>query len=214
MNRALLPLLLALILLAGCGGDGDGGSGTTTRAAGCETVERPSTDARELNAPSTPLDAAKIYDVVIETNCGTFTIRLDQNQSPHAAASFASLVDNGYFDDTIFHRIVPGFVIQGGDPTASGQGGPGYSTVDEVSPVAAYKHGVVAMAKTQVEPAGTAGSQFFVVTAEDAGLTPDYAILGTVTDGLAVIDRIGKLGGADEQPTAVVKIENATVKIS
>ena len=79
---------------------------------------------------------------------------------------------------------------------------------------ATYDHGVVAMAKTGVQPAGTAGSQFFVVTTDNAGLTPDYAIIGKVTDGLDVVDRIGKLGNASEQPTEVVEIEQATVKTS
>jgi cyclophilin family peptidyl-prolyl cis-trans isomerase len=147
----------------------------------------------------------------METNCGSFTITLDQEQSPEAAASFVSLVEQGYFDDTVFHRIVPGFVIQGGDPTGDGTGGPGYSTVDTPPSDAVYEHGVVAMAKTGAEPPGAAGSQFFVVTAPDAQLPPDYAIIGTVTEGLDVVDAIGQLGGPDELPTQVVKIESATV---
>ena len=114
----------------------------------------------------------KHFDATFETNCGTFTIRLDQAQSPQAAASFASLVKRGYFDGTIFHRIVPGFVIQGGDPSQSGNGGPGYTTVDKPPAGAAYTHGVVAMAKTGAQPSGTAGSQFFVVTEANAGLPP------------------------------------------
>ncbi len=83
-------------------------------------------------------------------------------------------------------------MIQGGDPTGTGTGGPGYSTVDKPPANAKYTHGVVAMAKTATEPAGTAGSQFFVVTAPDAGLPPDYAIVGKVTKGLDVVDRIGE----------------------
>jgi peptidyl-prolyl cis-trans isomerase B (cyclophilin B) len=212
MNRMLLPLL-ALLVLAGCGG-GDGG-GATTSAAGCEVVEGGSTGARRAEAPTEELDNAKTYRVVLETNCGTFTITLDQAQSPRATASFVSLVEDGYYDDTVFHRIAPGFVIQGGDPTGTGVEGPGYSTFDTPPGDAAYTHGVVAMAKTQVEAPGAAGSQFFVVTAENAGLTPDYAIIGTVTDGLDVVDRIGKLGTpANELPTEVVKIEKATVEVS
>ena len=101
----------------------------------------------------------------MKTSCGSFTIQLDQKTSPNAAASFAALARSGFFDDTIFHRIVPGFVIQGGDPTAGGSGGPGYSTTDDVPADAAYVPGVVAMAKAGNEPPGTAGSQFFVVTA-------------------------------------------------
>ena len=103
-------------------------------------------------------------------------------------------------------------VGQGGDPTATGSGGPGYTTVDPPPPSARYTHGVVATAKTPTEPAGTSGSQFFVVTAPDAQLPPDYAILGRVVSGLDVVDRIGRLGDqATEQPTEVVEIERATV---
>src|SRR5205823_10831130 len=139
------------------------------------------------------LDRSTTYDVTISTNCGDFTIRLDQAQSPHATASFLSLARHGFFDHTLVHRIVPGFIVQGGDPTGTGTGGPGYSTVDKPPAGAMYLHGVVAMAKTAAEPAGTAGRQFFVVTAPDSGLTPDYAIIGKVVRGPDVRDRIGKL---------------------
>ena len=100
--------------------------------------------------------------------------------SPKTTASFASLVRKGFFDGLTFHRVVPGFVIQGGDPKGDGTGGPGYTTVDTPRD-AAYTSGVVAMAKTGAEPAGTSGSQFFVVTGDNASLPPDYAVLGKVT---------------------------------
>ena len=215
-----LPLLALVLVLAACGGKGGGSSTTTTtaqtatNASGCTPAETPSTGARQGKKPTAPLDPSKTYDVVVETNCGTFTIRLDPKQSPNATASIVALVDSGFFDDTIFHRIVPGFVIQGGDPTATGTGGPGYTTVDKPPANASYVHGVVAMAKTGAQKPGTAGSQFFVVTAADAGLSPDYAIVGKVTKGIDVVDRIGKLGDASEQPTEVVLIKKATVKTS
>jgi cyclophilin family peptidyl-prolyl cis-trans isomerase len=139
---------------------------------------------------------------------------MDQRQSPNATASFVSLVKRGYFDRTVFHRIVPGFVIQGGDPTGTGTGGPGYRTVDKPPSTAKYTHGVVAMAKTAADPAGTAGSQFFVVTSQNAQLTPDYAIIGNVVRGLPVVDRIGKLGDANEVPTETVEIERARVAVA
>jgi peptidyl-prolyl cis-trans isomerase B (cyclophilin B) len=158
-----------------------------------------------------PLDPAKGYVVTARTNLGSFAFRLDQKDSPCATASFASLVRKRFFDGTRFHRIVPGFVIQGGDPTGTGTGGPGYSVVDTPPPMARYTKGVVAMAKTGAEPAGTSGSQFFVVTAADAGLPPDYALLGKVTSGLPVVARIGKLGDANEQPTRRVVIRSMTI---
>jgi peptidyl-prolyl cis-trans isomerase B (cyclophilin B) len=219
MRRPLLPLLGLVCLLAACGGNG--GSGTTTaaeqtqtNASGCATVNLPSSAVRHEPKPTKPLDEAKTYDVAMKTNCGNFTIRLDQKQSPHATASFVALVNEKYFDRTIFHRIVPGFVIQGGDPTQSGTSGPGYTTVDKPPANAAYTHGVVAMAKTAAQPAGAAGSQFFIVTADNAQLPPDYAIIGKVTSGLDVVDRIGKLGDQNEQPTEVVEIKQAAVTTS
>jgi cyclophilin family peptidyl-prolyl cis-trans isomerase len=208
---ASIVALAGLLLLAGCGG---GGGGAKTDASGCTTVDAPAGAARRAPKPTAPLAPDKHYDVAFETNCGDFTVRLDQAQSPHAAASIVSLVQHEFFDDTIFHRIVVGFVIQGGDPTQSGNGGPGYQTVDKPPAGAAYSHGAVAMAKTGAEPAGTAGSQFFIVTETDAGLPPDYAIVGTVTKGLDVVDAIGRLGDANEQPTKVVEITKATVATS
>ena len=220
-----LPLALAVLALAGCGGSKDTGSSesttqasaspTTTGSSGCATVQQPATAARTEAKPTKQLDATKTYDVVVQTNCGSFTIELAVKTSPATTASFASLVQKHYFDGTVFHRIVPGFVIQGGDPTGSGTSGPGYSTVDAPPASAKYTLGVVAMAKTGAEAPGTSGSQFFVVTADDAQLPPDYAILGKVTDGLDVVKRIGRLGDpSTEQPTRVVEIQKATLDVS
>jgi peptidyl-prolyl cis-trans isomerase B (cyclophilin B) len=238
---AVLLLCLAPLALVACGGDDDGESATTTLAAGttaetdttsttsegeatattpsstspatvaCVEVEQPAAEERTGKKPSEDLDTSKRYELTFETNCGSFTVTLDQEQAPKTAASLVALARDGYFDDTAFHRVVPGFVIQGGDPTGTGAGGPGYSTVDTPPADAKYTHGVVAMAKTDAEAAGTAGSQFFVVTAEDAGLPPQYAIVGRVTSGLEVVDAIGALGAGDGPPTQVVRIERATV---
>ena len=232
MRRALLLPALALalgLLAAGCGGSsGDSaattqettaatGTTTTTAAAGadgCTDAAVPA--AREdggATAPTERLDPEKTYKLVFDTNCGTFTVTLDLKSAPATSASLVSLAKARFFDDTIFHRIVPGFVIQGGDPTQSGNGGPGYQTVDAPASDARYVQGVVAMAKTASEPAGTSGSQFFVVTGADVGLPPDYAIVGNVTDGIPVVTRIGKLGDpATEQPTRPVVIKSVTVE--
>ncbi len=157
--------------------------------------------------PTSELEAGKTHELVVETNCGSFTITLDPKAAPKTTASVASLADAGFYDDTTFHRIVPGFVIQGGDPTATGSGGPGYSTVDKPRPTTTYTKGVVAMAKTQDEAPGTSGSQFFVVTGADIGLPPQYAVIGKVTEGLPVVTKIGELGDpATEQPTQAVVI--------
>jgi cyclophilin family peptidyl-prolyl cis-trans isomerase len=205
--RARWLLLALAALAAGCGG------ATHAAKGGCEDVKAPTAGARTAPRPTSALDPAKTYDVTFQTNCGEFTVRLAVETSPKTTASFASLVRHGFFDATVFHRIVPGFVIQGGDPTATGTGGPGYLTVDRPPASTQYVHGLVAMAKTQTQPAGTSGSQFFVVTAANAQLPPQYAVLGRVVRGLAVVDRIGKLGDASEQPTRTVEIEHATVAV-
>jgi cyclophilin family peptidyl-prolyl cis-trans isomerase len=226
---AALALAAAALLLAGCGGgddEEDSAAGTTTAestttaggtetvdATACRTVEQPPPrqDGGET-APKQELDPDTTYTVTVKTSCGDFTITLDQEASPKAAASFAALAANGFYDDTVFHRIVPGFVIQAGDPTVSGGGGPGYSTVDTPAADTTYPKGTVAMAKGSAEAPGTAGSQFFVVTAPDAGLPPDYAVVGKVTAGEDVVDLIGTLGDASEQPTQVVAISDMVVE--
>jgi len=209
-------LVAALVLLTGCGGSTKA-AGTTTalpEPAGCTSASPPAPAARTHSKPKDALDAAKTYRVTLKTNCGSFVIRLAVKTSPHTAASFVSLARSGFFDGTIFHRIVPDFVIQGGDPTATGGGGPGYQTIDRPPAGTQYLFGTVAMAKAQDDPAGAAGSQFFVVTGADAGLPPDYAVLGDVVSGAATVRRIGRLGDVNEQPTAVVEIQHATVSVS
>ena len=170
-------------------------------------VEAPEPKDEGGATKETELPAGKKPELVVETNCGNFTIALDEKASPKTVASVAGLAESGFYDDTTFHRIVPGFVIQGGDPTATGTGGPGYSTVDTPAETTKYTKGVVAMAKTPTEAPGTSGSQFFVVTGEDIGLPPEYAVIGEVTDGLDVVEKIGKLGDAStEEPSQVILI--------
>jgi peptidyl-prolyl cis-trans isomerase B (cyclophilin B) len=225
--RLLALLLCALALgLAACGGDDDGdGSDKRQGSAkievkasqGCADVEQPKAKPDGgAKRPAQALDPDVTYDVVLKTSCGDITIRLDQKASPKTAASFAGLAKAGFFDDTFFHRIVPGFVIQGGDPTGTGTGGPGYSTRDAPPAGTTYTKGTVAMAKTEAEPPGTAGSQFYIVTAGDAGLPPDYALLGKVAKGQDVVDTIGELGdpasGGVGTPLQPVVIERATVR--
>jgi cyclophilin family peptidyl-prolyl cis-trans isomerase len=208
----ILLLSIALVAAGGCGGDG-GGSEDGASTNGCREVDAPTPREREkLSPPTSNLDTENTYQLRFETSCGSFTVDLDLESAPKTSASLVSLARQGYFDDTIFHRIVPDFVIQGGDPTQSGGGGPGYTTVDPPPQDARYTKGVVAMAKTPAEPAGASGSQFFVVTAPEVTLSPDYAIVGTVLDDdMEVVDRIGALGDATEQPTQTVLVERVTV---
>jgi cyclophilin family peptidyl-prolyl cis-trans isomerase len=151
----------------------------------------------------------------VDTSCGSFEIALDTRHSPKTVSSFVYLARQSVYDDTAFHRIVPGFVIQGGDPLGTGRGGPGYSVDEPPSRNVQYTRGTVAMAKTATEPPGRSGSQFFVVTAADAGLPPQYALLGEVSSGEAVVDRIARLGdptsGQAGTPLAIVVIRRITV---
>jgi peptidyl-prolyl cis-trans isomerase B (cyclophilin B) len=216
--RRVAPVLLVLscVLLSGCGGGDDGASAgdTTTTAAVTECADVDAPDAREAEkreAPTEKLDPGKTYVLTFDTSCGSFSVTLDQKLAPNTAASLVALAQDGYFDATIFHRVVPGFVIQGGDPTQSGSGGPGYSTVDKPPSDAKYTKGVVAMAKSGVEAPGTSGSQFFVVTADDAGLPPDYAVVGEVTDGMDTVERIEKLGVGDGPPSQPIVVSSVTV---
>ena len=163
--------------------------------------------------PKGTLDPSRNWSLRVATNCGSFTVALDVSDAPNTTASLVALAKAGFFNGTAFHRIVPGFVIQGGDPTGTGEGGPGYSTVDKPKAGARYTRGVVAMAKTQDEPAGTAGSQFFVVTGANTGLPAEYAVVGRVVKGLDVVERIGRLGDpATERPTQSVVISRITVQ--
>jgi len=158
------------------------------------------------------LDRAKQHTATVQTNLGTFAFELDVKDSPCTTSSFASLAQKHFYDGLTFHRIVPGFVIQGGDPNGNGSGGPGYSVVDTPPADASYARGVVAMAKAGAEPPGTSGSQFFVVTGANAGLSPDYALLGKVTRGLDVVARIGRLGNPQtERPTRRIVIRRIVV---
>jgi peptidyl-prolyl cis-trans isomerase B (cyclophilin B) len=218
----ILALAAAGVSLAACGGGGKDSAETTTAATTtAATTAPPKTTTQKSSAAvsaaeRTPLDPGKTYTVKFQTSEGTFTVTLDQKTSPHVAASFAALVRKRYFDGTIFHRIVPGFLIQGGDRSATGHGYPGYTVVDKPPAKTKYTQGVVAMAKTTVQPAGTAGSQFFVVTARNLGLLgakkPLYAVLGLVTAGMNVVQKIGKLGDvATELPTKRVVVRHATL---
>lgn len=239
MRRLLPALLLVLALaLAACGDDDGSGSGSASTGAetaaktespaatapaeeeaadGCKTVDAP--EAREdgdLSKPTSKLDRSKTYTAVIETNCGTIEFALDVKRAPKTAASFAYLAREKFFDGLGFHRIVPGFVVQGGDPLGSGTGGAGYKVVEAPPEDLRYERGVVAMAKAGNEEAGTSGSQFFIVTADDAGLPPEYALVGKVTKGDDVLDKIAAVptDPSTEQPTSPVVMSKVTIRES
>ena len=222
-------MLAALLLLGGCGDDDETKAPATTTGAeetatataapaedaGCEEVDAPKPKgAGKLKNPKERLESGTTYVAVVDTSCGTFEITLDAERAPKTGGSFKHLAEKGFFDDLIFHRVVPGFVIQGGDPQGNGQGGPGYQVVEAPPQDLVYSKGVVAMATTATDPAGASGSQFFVVTGEDAGLPPEYALLGKVTSGLEVVERIGvvETDPTTEAPVAPVVIESIEIR--
>ena len=217
----LILLIIAALGLAACGGDEptDAASEDTTTTAttptGCEEVPEPEPKGeQQIERPDERLDPDVTYVAQVATNCGDFEIALNVEDAPRTTASFVHLVEQDFYDGLIFHRVSPGFVIQGGDPLGSGTGGPGYS-IEEAPPESTrYDKGVVAMAKAGNEPAGTSGSQFFVMT-ESADLPPDYALLGEVTEGMEAVARIAAVEtDAMEKPTQPMVIESITIEES
>ena len=223
MLRVLVLCVACALLVAACGEDDDGGgeaaatpAPTEAAPAGCEAAEAPEPEGEgKLAKPKATLDPAKSYVATVATNCGDFEITLDAKRAPKTGGSFKYLADEGFYDGLGFHRIVPGFVIQGGDPQGTGAGGPGYSIVETPPEDLTYDKGVVAMAKTAIEDPGTSGSQFFVVTGEGTPLPPEYALVGKVTKGMDVVDLIGIAPvGPDEQPVEPIVISSVKVKES
>jgi len=222
IRPALAALLCACLLaVAACGGKDKESSATPTATAtdsaatagDCQKVPAPKPRAEgNLAKPKQRLDSSKTYVAKVSTSCGDFEITLDAKRAPRTGGAFKALADKHFFDNLTFHRIVTGFVIQGGDPKGDGTGGPGFTVVEPPPRDLDYKKGVVAMAKGQTDPPGASGSQFFVVTGEDAQLPPDYALLGKVTSGQDVVDKIGLLPTtSDEQPVDPVVIKSITV---
>ena len=232
MNRSVAALLACLALLAaGCGNDSTTGAkkppsgaepaGTPTaaptRQTGCAKVPDPGPKKEpKLSKPSAKLNPKKTYVATVATSCGDFQITLDAKRAPKTGGNFSYLVSKHFFDGLTFHRIVPDFVIQGGDPSGNGSGGPGYTVVEAPPHDLTYDPGVVAMAKTQTDPSGASGSQFFVVTGSGAaGLDPVYALLGKVTEGMKVVMTIGAVqADAQGTPATPVVIKSIRIKTS
>lgn len=208
----VIAVVVAVLLLGG--GDDADSTSASGEAADCESVDAP--EAKTVDLPGPDAKAPTSSKVVFDTSCGSFTVTLDADGAPKTAASFQYLAEEGVFDNTQFHRIAPGFVVQGGDPSGEGSGGPGYSVTERPPNDLSYTRGLVAMAKTGAEPPGTSGSQFFIVTSEaDAGLPPDFALVGEVTEGLDTVVAIEALGagpGSDGPPSQPVVVNSTMVE--
>ena len=162
--------------------------------------------------PSVPpmiIDSAKIYEATMVTNKGTLEILLDPLAAPVTVNNFVFLARWHYFDGIIFHRVIPGFVLQGGDPTGTGTGGPGYRFEDELPKPGRYELGSLAMANAGPN---TNGSQFFVISGPDGmRLPPLYSLFGKVISGLDVVQTINDLGSGSGRPSEVVTIQSVTI---
>jgi peptidyl-prolyl cis-trans isomerase B (cyclophilin B) len=216
---AVVAAVVVAAVLIGQGGDSDDGTTSTpsasteeASASGCEEVEAPEPKNVSFKAPKQVLKQGEKATAVMKTSCGTFEIALDTSRAPKTANSFAFLAEEGFYDNLTFHRVAPGFVIQGGDPEGSGLGGPGYTVDEEPPPNLSYTKGIVAMAKSSADPPGRSGSQFYIVTAPDAGLPPEYALVGKVSEGYDVVEKIDALGTPAEEPKQTVLIEEVTIE--
>jgi peptidylprolyl isomerase len=155
------------------------------------------------------IDAQKRYTAVMETSKGSMTIALDPAAAPRTVNSFVFLARNGYYDGVVFHRIIPGFVVQGGDPTGTGRGGPGYKFADELPSAGRYEVGSLAMANSGPN---TNGSQFFIISGSDGvRLPPSYSLFGKVVAGLETIAALDAVGSSGGSPKERVQIDSVTI---
>ena len=226
-TRVLSALAVAalLVVTTGCGSDdaSDGAGADSIEPvatenaieqndADCPPVDGADSQTRDFGAaPPMCLEAGASYEAIVTTNKGELTIALDPETGPVAANNFVFLARNQYSDDTVCHRIIPNFVVQCGDPTATGTGGPGYTIVDEPPATGQYQIGSIAMAKTQAPDSG--GSQFFIITGSDgAGLPPEYALFGQVVDGLdTTVEAMAAAGTPDGTPSEPIEIQSIRI---
>ncbi|MGI8703005.1 MAG: peptidylprolyl isomerase [Candidatus Limnocylindrales bacterium] len=207
--RPLLPTFLAGFLAA-CSAGATGSAGPVPVGSGSGDGSLGPPEATPLaEAPAEP--ATDGTTVTIETEAGPIVIELFNRSAPVASENFVNLAESGFYDGLVFQRIVPGYIIQGGDPEGNGSGGPGYVFPDE--PFAgSYQRGTVAMANAGPD---TNGSQFFIVVGDASGLPRDYTIFGRVREGLEVVDAIvsGPRGGPrDDQALEPVTMNTVTVE--
>ncbi|MFV1969664.1 MAG: peptidylprolyl isomerase [Acidimicrobiia bacterium] len=237
IKRTIVLAVALVLVVAACGtADSDVGAPSTTvttvplsavpadyigylhqpTACGADQPD-PATDMK-FDAPG---DAGLVGRVIItlNTSCGPIEIELDPDAAPETANSFVFLAESGFFDGTVSHRVIPGFMMQAGDPTATGRGGPGYTLPDELpAEGATYARGVVAMANAGP---GTTGSQFFIMLGDADWLGAQYTIVGYVTSGLDTLDRIAEVqlgrgpNSADPKPSTPLEsiyIESVSVQ--
>lgn len=224
MRRTLVLAPALVLALAGCGGASpdsrtgastststtSGTSGTSGTATECPPEEGVETPVQTFDGPPPMcIDTEASYVAELITDVGTIRIALDAKAAPVTVNNFVVLARYRYYDGLTFHRVIPGFMIQGGDPTGMGNGGPGYTVADELPEAGEYEIGSVAMANAGPD---TNGSQFFVVTGEDGvSLAPDYSLFGRVISGTEPVREIEEDGDASGTPSTVHTIERVTI---
>jgi cyclophilin family peptidyl-prolyl cis-trans isomerase len=237
-NKAVVRLVIAAVLVAAVAGivalfndDGDdnaaaNATSTTVPEATTATTGLPELVPTECNddepppvtdrpthdaAPEMTIDPTRSYTATITTSCGDIVVELDAANAPVATNNFVFLAREGFYDGLTFHRVVPDFVVQGGDPAGDGSGGPGY-TVEGEPPTDGYEYGSIAAAKGGADPAGTMGSQFFIVTGPNGTALPnDYARFGIVTDGFDVARTLESFATGDAPPSRPLYIFNVEI---
>jgi peptidylprolyl isomerase len=176
----------------------------------CPAADGSSAKQQKFDGPPPMcIDPSKRYSAEMVTSKGTMKIALDPIAAPNTVNNFVFLARYHYFDGIVFHRVIPGFVLQGGDPTGSGRGGPGYRFADELPAAGRYELGSLAMANAGPD---TNGSQFFVISGPSGvRLPPQYSLFGKVVSGLDVVSDIDAIGTQSGTPKETVTIESVTI---
>lgn len=209
-HRAVAAATALTLLAAACSGSDDSSDRTPTPASdGCPPAASSDTVTQQFDSePPFCLDPDAEYSALVTTSAGELTFELDQSAAPLAVNNFVFLARNNYFDDTVCHRAIQDFVVQCGDPTGTGRGGPGYTFADELPAQGAYEIGSIAMANPAQPDAN--GSQFFIIAGDDgAALPPLYSLFGSVPDDdLGVVEDLNALGGTGDSqaPTEEIRI--------
>jgi cyclophilin family peptidyl-prolyl cis-trans isomerase len=206
--------IISLILTATGVFNSSSSKKATVSAAGCPKADGSSPHTTSFTAaPPMCIDSSKTYTATMKTSQGTITLALDAKAAPKTVNNFVVLARYHFYDGLIFHRVVPDFVLQGGDPQGNGQGGPGYKFADELPKAGAYKTGSLAMANSGPN---TNGSQFFILVSDNGGkqLQPLYSLFGQVSGGMDTVSKIAALGvpgSSDGAPKERVTIDSLAI---
>jgi cyclophilin family peptidyl-prolyl cis-trans isomerase len=207
--------LATLVLLVGCGGQATPPANPTPAPASTPAPKPATAGKQWATPPAMEIDPAKTYTATIKTSLGDMKVELFAKDAPKTVNNFVFLAKQGFYDGVVFHRIIKGFMIQGGDPTGTGSGGPGYRFPDELPPKRSYTPGIVAMANSGKN---TNGSQFFICngpTCKNLDGKPDYTQFGQVVEGMDVLTKLSNVevvGESSPKTPPVIKTVVIEVK--